>query len=131
MPRKLDFEEPGRQEGSFRIQLRLCGHPLYVYVNVLGSDLQASREVQGLIGLTPDELGLCNSLDAALSFIFAWLEGEKEPEEGELFLANPAVKNYQINRHVFLLDVHKVLRRKSGGREVEKRLLVIPRKHDR
>ena len=84
---------------------------------VLGSDPEAHEEVQGLIGITQDELSICQSLDAALSFIFAWLEGEKEPEEGELFLANPAVKNYQINRHVFLLDVYKVLGRKSGGGE--------------
>ena len=32
MPRELDFEEPGRQEGPFRTQLRLSRHPLYVYV---------------------------------------------------------------------------------------------------
>ena len=49
-----------------------------------------------------------------------------EPEEGELFLASPAVKNYNINRNLFLLDDHKVLWRKSGE-EGEKRLLVVPR----
>ena len=62
-----------------------------MYVCVLGSDLEAPEEVQGLIGLTPDELGLCQSLDADLAFVFAWLEGEVEPEEGVLFLASPAV----------------------------------------
>ena len=57
---------------------------------VLGSDPEAPGEVQGLIGLIPDELGPCKSLDADLAFIFTWLEGEEESEEGELFLANPA-----------------------------------------
>ena len=38
-------------------------------------------------------VGLCQSLDADFAFTFAWLEGEEEPEEGELFLANPVVKN--------------------------------------
>ena len=49
------------------------------------------------------------------SFLLGWRE--KEPEEGELFLANPAVKNYSINQNLFLLDVHKVVRRKGGGGE--------------
>ena len=40
-----------------------------------------------------------------------------DPEEGELFLASPAVKNYHINRNLFLLDDHKVLWKKSGRRE--------------
>ena len=42
-----------------------------MYVCVLGSDPEAPREVQGLIGLTPDELGHCQSLDADLAFVFA------------------------------------------------------------
>ena len=49
-----------------------------------------------------------------------------EPEEGEVFLASPAVKNYHINRNLFFLDDHKVLWKKSGE-EGEKRLLVVPR----
>ena len=125
-PRELDFEEPGCQEGPFRTQLRLNRHTMYVCVRVLGSDLEAPEDVHGLIGLTPDELNLCQSLDTDLAFIFAWLEGEMEPEEGELFLASPAVKNYHINRNLFFLDDHKVLWKKSGE-EGEKRLLVVPR----
>ena len=35
-----------------------------------------------------------------------------EPEEGEFFHASPAVKNYHINRNLFLLDDHKVLWKK-------------------
>ena len=65
--------------------------------------------MQGLIGFIPVELGLCQSLDADLAFVFAWLEGEVEQEEWELFLASPEVKNYHINRNLFLLDDHKVL----------------------
>ena len=89
-----------------------------MYVCVLGLDLEAPEEVQGLIGLTPDELGLCQSLDTDLAFVFAWLEGEVDPEEGELYLASPAVKNYHINRNLFLLDDHEVLWKKvrGGGR---------------
>ena len=48
-------EEPERQERSFRTELLLSRHPLYVYV--LGSE--APEEIQGLNGLTPDQLGLC------------------------------------------------------------------------
>ena len=48
--------------------------PYVPYVCVLGSDPEAPKEVQGLIGLTPDELGLCQSLNTDLAFIFAWLE---------------------------------------------------------
>ena len=124
MPREMDFEEPGRQEEPFRTQLRLNRHPMYVCM--LGSDLEAPEEVQGLIGLTPDDVGLCQSLDTAMAFVFVWLEGEGGPEEGKLFLASPAVKNYHSNRNLFLLDDHKVLWKKSG-KEGEKRLLVVPR----
>ena len=63
---------PGWQEGPLRAQLWLSRHPMYVCV--LGSDPEAPKEVQGLIGLTPDELGLCQSLNTDLAFIFAWLE---------------------------------------------------------
>ena len=86
-----------------------------MYVCVLGLDPEAPEEVQGLIGLTPDELNLCQCLDTDLAFIFAWLEGEMEPQEGELFLASPAVKNHHINRNLFLLDDHSPLE-KVGGR---------------
>lgn len=58
-------------------------------------------------------VGLCQSLDADFAFICAWLEGEEEPEEGELFFANPAVKNDHINRDLFVLDDHKVLWRRG------------------
>ena len=69
MVRELDFKEPGRQERSFCTELRLSRHPLSVYV--LGSDPETPGEVQGLIGLTPDELSICQSLDVYLTFIFA------------------------------------------------------------
>ena len=49
-----------------------------------------------------------------------------DPEEGELFLASPAVKKYHINRNLFFLKDHKVLW-KNSGEEGEKRLLVVPR----
>ena len=72
-----------------------------------------------MIGLTPDELNLFQCLDTDLAFIFAWLEGEMNPEEGELFLASPAVKNHQINRNLFFLDDHSPLEKVGGrGREV-------------
>ena len=92
---------------------------------MLGLDPKAPEEVQGLTGFIPAELGLCQSLDADLAFIFAWLEGEEEPEEGELFLANPTVRTYHINRNLFLLDDHKNLWRESEE-EGEKRLLEVP-----
>ena len=57
---------------------------------------------------------MCHPLDADLVFLFAWLEGEGASEEGELFLANPIVKNFHIHRNLFLLDDHKVRWRKSG-----------------
>ena len=87
-----------------------------MYVCVLGSNPEASEEVQGLIGLTPNELNLCQSVDTDLAFIFAWLEGEMEMEEGEVFFASPAVKNYHINRNLFFLDDHKVLWKKRRMR---------------
>ena len=58
-----------------------------MYVCVVGLDPEAPEEVQGLICLTPDELNLCRCLDTDLAFIFAWLEGEMDPKEGELFLS--------------------------------------------
>ena len=96
-----------------------------MHVCMLCSDLEAPEEVQGLIGLTPDELGLCQSLATDLAFVFAWLEGAVEPKEGELFLASLEVKNYHINRNLVLLDDHKVLWKKSGE-EREKQFLVVP-----
>ena len=120
--RELDFKEPGRQERSFLTELRLSRHPLSVYV--LGSDPEAPEEVQGLIGLTPDELSICQSLDVDLTFIFAWLDGEEEPEEGELVLADLAVKNYSSTG-----TCSSWMTTKSSGEsreEREKRLLVVP-----
>ena len=86
-----------------------------MYVCVLGLDPEAPEEVQGLIGLTQDERNLCQCLDTDLAFIFAWLEGEMEPQEGELFLASPAVKNHHINRNLFLLDDHSPLEKSGEG----------------
>ena len=40
-----------------------------MYVCVLGSDPEAPEEVQGSIGLTQDELGLCQYLEADLAFV--------------------------------------------------------------
>ena len=82
---------------------------------VLGSDPEAPEEVQSLIGLTLDELGFCQSRDADLAFILIWLEVEKKPEEGELFLTNPAVRiiTSTRTRNLFILDDHKVIWRKS------------------
>ena len=68
-----------------------------------------------MIGLTPDELNLCQSLDTDLVFIFALLDGEMEPEEGEFFLASPAVKNYHINWNLFLLGSQIPLEKVEGG----------------
>ena len=56
MPREVDFEEPGRQEGPFRTQLWLSRHPMYVYV--LGSDLEAPEKVH-LWTLTWPSFSLC------------------------------------------------------------------------
>ena len=122
MVRELDFKEPGRQEGSFRTELRLIRSPLSVYV--LGSDPEAPEEVQGLIGLTPDELSICQSQDVDLTFIFAWLDGEEEPEEGELVLADLAVKNCSSTG-----TCSSWMTTKSSGEsqeEREKQLLVVP-----
>ena len=47
MPRERKFEEPGRQLGPFRTQIRLSQRPLYVCM--LDSDQEAPEEVQGLI----------------------------------------------------------------------------------
>ena len=123
MVRELDFKEPGRQEKSFLTELRLSRSPLYVYM--LGSDPEAPEEVQGLNGLTPDELSICQSLDVDLTFIFAWLDGEEEPEEGELVLADLAVKNYSSTG-----TCSSWMTTKSSGEsreEREKRLLLVPR----
>ena len=58
-------------------------------------------------------------IKARLKDHFCWygmlrnVENYVEPEEGELFFANPAVKNNHINRNLFVLDDHKVLWRRG------------------
>ena len=91
---------------------------------MLGSDPKAPEEVQGLIDLTQDELSICQSLDVDLTFIFAWLNGEEEPEEGEFVLADLAVKKYSSTG-----TCSSWMTTKSSGEsreEREKRLLVVP-----
>lgn len=50
-----------------------------------------------LVGLTTEEMSHKRLSDPELCLILDWLSGEVEPEEGKLFLANPAVKHYHIN----------------------------------
>jgi hypothetical protein len=56
-----------------------------------------------------------------------WFDGEVDPDEGDVFLSNPAVKHYWINRQLFALDGGKVLwKLREGENGAQTRLLVIP-----
>jgi hypothetical protein len=55
-----------------------------------------------------------------------WLATGEEPDEGELFLASPALKHLWINRALFTRDDDQVLWKLTEGEE-SGRLLVVPR----
>lgn len=86
-----------------------------------------SEGLTSLVSLTPEEMSLIKSNSPELSLTLDWLEGELGPDEGELFLASPAVKHYYINRNLLHLDNDKVLWKEIEERKEEKRVLVVPR----
>jgi hypothetical protein len=65
--------------------------------------------------------------DPDLRLILNFLKKQVEPEGNELFLSSPGAKSYWINKQMFFLDKHGVLRntpKKDGART----RLVIPAK---
>jgi hypothetical protein len=71
-------------------------------------------------------MSLHQSRDSDFSLLLDWFDGEVDPDEGDVFLSNPAVKHYWINRQLFLLGGSKVLwKLKEGENGAHTRLLVI------
>ncbi|XP_061166034.1 uncharacterized protein LOC133174958 [Saccostrea echinata] len=71
-------------------------------------------------------MSLCQSRDSEICQFLDWLDDDVAPEEGVMFLASPAVKNYWLHRAAFTLDQDKVLWKEVGEGSVKTRLLVVP-----
>jgi hypothetical protein len=61
-------------------------------------------------GFTMDDIGLAQWEDPDLRLILNFLKYPMEPEESKLFLSSPGAKSYWINKQMFVLDKHGVLR---------------------
>jgi hypothetical protein len=89
----------------------------------------AISEDDGIVfqGFTIDDIGQAQWEDPGLRLILNFLKNQVEPEGNELFLSSPGAKIYWINKEMFLLDKHGVLRNTSK-KEGARTRLVIPAK---
>lgn len=104
MPREVDFEEPGCQEGPFHTQLWLSRHPMYVCV--LGLDPEAPEEVErynrtlmGAVRCYVDKAQ--NSWDEHLAQIAGALRSAVNRNSG--FTANKLMLGQEVNTPADLL----------------------------
>lgn len=75
-------------------------------------------------GFTLEDLQQEQATDKDLSFILEWLEEQKRPEEGTLFLSSPQAKYYWLNKELFQLIDGVLFRKKLA--EDQDLLLVVP-----
>jgi hypothetical protein len=59
---------------------------------------------------TMDDIGQAQWEDPDLRLILNFLKNQVEPEGNELILSSPGAKSYWINKQMFFLDKHGVLR---------------------
>ena len=112
----------------FRTQIRLSKQLRAVCVlGTLPEPPSDSQDSRSLIGLTAEEMSLHQLGDSDFSLLLDWFGGEIDPQEGDLFLSNQAVKHYWINRQFFTLDDRKVLwKTREADDGSQSKLLVIP-----
>jgi hypothetical protein len=123
------LEEPGldldsdihvTQGGPFRTQARLFLHPsVAMVVRALDGPDDGSLS---FLGLSPEEMRESQQRDLDLSLFRQWLAADTEPDEGDLFLASPALKYLWLNRALFTMDEDQVLWKLTGEEESEDRL---------
>jgi hypothetical protein len=77
------------------------------------------------VDLSPEEMRESQQRDPDLSSFCQWLAADEEPDEGDLFLASPALKYFWITRALFTKDDDQVLWKLTGEEESEDRLLVV------
>ena len=75
-------------------------------------------------GFSPDEIKDSQAKDPDLKFILDWLQNKKTPSESALFLASPAAKSFWINKDMFFLDDHGILKNIPKKQENQTRLVV-------
>ena len=75
----------------------------------------------------PQEMRESQQRDPDLSLFCQWSAADTEPDEGDLFLASPALKYLWLNRAMFTTDEDQVLWKLTGEEESEDRLLVVPK----
>jgi hypothetical protein len=79
------------------------------------------------VGLSPQEMRESQQRDPDLSLFCQWSAADTEPDEGDLFLASPALKYLWLNRAMFITDEDQVFWKLTGEEESEDRLLVVPK----
>jgi hypothetical protein len=120
----LDIDSDITEGGPFRTQVRLFLHcSVAMVVRALDGPDGGSLS---FVGMSPKEMRESQKRDPDLNSFFQWLAADAEPDEGDLFLARPALKYFWINRALFTMDNHQVLW-KSTEEESEDRLLVVPK----
>ena len=83
-----------------------------------------SSPVSWLKGYTWEEIYEFQHKDADLKFILEWLEAQKEPVEGELFISGPSAKHYWINKELYFLGENGILWKRDVGDTSIKQLVV-------
>ena len=78
-------------------------------------------------GFTMGDIGLAQWEDLDIRLILNFLKSPIETEESKLFFSSPGVKSYWINKQMFFLDKHGVLRNTKKKEEARTRF-VIPEK---
>ena len=87
--------------------------------------VKTTKPMSWMEGYTWEEIKDYQQADRDLRFILKWLTTKEKPSDSELFLSNPAAKNYWINKELFFLCDDGVLWKKNPENDVI-RLLVIP-----
>ncbi|KAH3857647.1 hypothetical protein DPMN_100258 [Dreissena polymorpha] len=115
----IKVEGPVNNDSSFSVSLvceDVCACSVFV------SDVTDSGKLQ-CWGFSYEELEKAQEQDNSLKILRDWLKDGLEPDEGQLFIANPEVTFFWINKECFRLVDGVVFKSKEGSGDME---LVIP-----
>jgi hypothetical protein len=103
------------------------GTQLRIVASEENVQITAISEDGGIVfqGFTMDDIGQAQWEDPDLRLILNFLKNQIEPEKSELFLSSPGAKSYWINKQMFFLDKHGVLRNTPKKEGARTRLVIL------